>query len=356
MNIKLLYVCDGLRAGGKERQLSEIIKNIDKQKFELGIITFNKNGHFSELIKKYVSFYKELSKRPTRLEPFFTIWKVFQDFKPDIVHTWDSLSSLYSYLPTRIFKSKLIDGSIRDAGIEKGWQLYLKRFFLKRADLVISNSYAGLKNYSVVGDVMYNAIDMNRFKPKIENGEFNIIMVANFTDYKDHQTFINASVALLYESIVDNVFLAGDGPHKQKFSDYIASKHNSLLKRFHFLGTIKNVEDYLTKCKVGVLCSTSKFGEGISNSVLEYMATGLVPVATNLGGTSEIIEDRINGFLFQEGRSDQLFAIVKKIKEEYLYDKLNFYSQFTIESKFSLSKNLSNLQKAYLQINGLPNE
>ena len=144
--IKILFITDGLHVGGKERQLYEIIKVISKNPhLKAGIITFNKNHYYSERIKELVTFFVELNKRPTRLEPFFTIWRQIGAFKPDIIHTWDSLSSMYAYIPIKLFKAKFIDGSIRDAGIENGWQLFLKKYFLKRADLVIANSMAGLR-------------------------------------------------------------------------------------------------------------------------------------------------------------------------------------------------------------------
>ncbi len=40
--IKILYIIDGLGGGGKERQLIEILKGTDREKFTVGIITFNK--------------------------------------------------------------------------------------------------------------------------------------------------------------------------------------------------------------------------------------------------------------------------------------------------------------------------
>lgn len=65
--IKILYIIDGLHCGGKERQLVEIIKYFPKTKFRTGVITFNKNKHYTEFVKNDVDYFIELKKRPARL-------------------------------------------------------------------------------------------------------------------------------------------------------------------------------------------------------------------------------------------------------------------------------------------------
>ncbi len=349
--MKILFVIDGLRPGGKERQLIEIIKNMDRDRFVFGIVTFNKDQHYTKLAKKYTSYFKELKKRPLRIEPLFSMWKCFKEFKPDIVHTWDSLSSLYSYLPSRFHKLKLIDGSIRDAGIDKGWTYGFKRFFLKRADEVVGNSYAGLRNYKVEGKVIYNALNKSRFLPNSVSKEFNIIMTANFTDYKDQLTFLKAAAQLVKNQTVDSVYLLGDGPFRQVYIDWINNNHQEYSTRFHFPGTVSNVEEYLAKCKVGILCSTPEFSEGLSNSVLEYMFAGLVPIVTDLGGSSEIVDNKKNGFLIKPKDSDKIVELVHLLKnEQKLMEKLVFEAKQTIEKKFSIQKVLGDFYDLYNEL------
>ncbi len=347
--IKILFIIDGLNAGGKERQLYEIMKVFSEAShLKTGIIIFNKNNHYSDRIKKKVNYFVELNKRPTRLEPFFTIWKHIRGFKPDIIHTWDSLSSMYACFPVKFFKIKFIDGSIRDAGIEKGWQLFLKKYFLKRADLIIANSKAGLHYYKIRGEVIYNAIDTRRFYKRIKTGKINIIMVANFTDYKDHKTFINAAIKLLNNKQIDNVYFAGDGPHKQIHIDNLKKNYPGIFLKFHFLGLTPNIEKYLAKCKFGILCSTSAYSEGISNSVLEYMAAGLIPIVTDVGGSSEIISDTNNGYLIKSGDSDKIVEIIEHLRSDTeLFRSITKSAQKTIRLKFDLKKNVKSIENIY---------
>jgi len=277
------------------------------------------------------------------------MWQCYKDFKPDIVHTWDSLSSFYSYFPSKLYKVKTIDGSIRDAGVEKGLNKYFKRFLLKRADLIIANSLAGLKAYHVTGTVIYNVINRDRFKIKIKSAEYNLVMAANFTNYKDQKTFLKAAVILVQEKIADHIFLLGEGPKKIKYEDWINKNYPTIQQKFHFPGAIGNVEEYLAQCKVGVLCSTPEYSEGLSNSVLEYMAAGLIPIATDIGGSREIIIDGYNGFLFKPGDSDEIVRIVKKLKNDNaLTEIFKLNAAKTITEKFSYIENIEKLENIYV--------
>ena len=349
MIIRVLYIIEGLHGGGKERQLIEIVKMLSHDtSMAIGLITFNKNQHYSIVARDTVKYFKELNKRPNKFEPLISIWKCFREFKPNIVHTWDSLSSFYAFLPCKLKKIKLIEGSIRDAGIERGCQYYYKRFFLREADLILANSYAGLEAYNVNGGVIYNAINPIRFLTKIDNKEFNLIMTANFTDFKDHETFLKAVIHLIKENLIDKAFLLGDGPHKEKYIKWIYEEGSLFREKIIFTGAVKNVEEYLAKCNIGVLCSTSKYSEGVSNSDLEYMAAGLIPIVTNLGGSAEIIEDGINGFLINPGDSGSLIDRVKKIKmDESLASKIRQEAKLTIENKFNHVNNIKQLELIY---------
>ncbi len=349
--INILFVIDGLYPGGKERQFMEILKGLDKKLFRTGIVTFNKHKFYTDEARKLADYFVELDKEHNKFKPFLSIFPHFKKFRPDIVHTWDYLSALYAYLPTKIYRAKFVNGSIRDAGIEKGWQFKAKKLMLKLADVAISNSEAGLKNYGVKGEVIYNAVDFGRFSRKHINGEFRIIKVANFTDYKNHQMFFDAAVQLLTERIVDRVFLAGSGKYEQKYKDFVALLPESIKTRIEFLGAVNNLETYLEKCSVGILCSTLQYSEGISNSVLEYMAAGLIAIATDIGATKEIIRNGENGFLVPPDKPEAIVEKIKLLKENTeLQIKIKQNAIETIKTKFSYRENILKLSNLYKKL------
>ena len=54
------------------------------------------------------------------------------------------------------------------------------------------------------------------------------------------------------------------------------------------------------------ICVLSTFTEGISNSILEYMALGKPVIATSGGGTNEIVADLKTGFLIGTSNPEEL--------------------------------------------------
>ena len=336
--------------GGKERQFIEILKGIDRNLFKIGIVTFNKNHFYTEKAKELSDYFIELDKSKNKFKPFVSIWKCFKEFKPSIVHTWDYLSSMYVYFPAKFKKVKYINGSIRDSGTEKGWQNKAKNLMLRLADHVVANSLAGLKSYGVKnGVVIYNAVNENRFSKKQELEEFNIIKVANFNDYKDHKSFTKAAIELVENEIVNNVYYAGDGKHREDCEQMVENQANGYQEKFKFLGAISNVEEYLKLCNVGILCSTVQYSEGVSNSVLEYMAAELVPVVTNIGASSEIITNNVNGFLIEpDNIVSELIEKIKLLKtDKSLQVRLITEAKKTISEKFNYHGNLDKLVEVY---------
>jgi glycosyltransferase involved in cell wall biosynthesis len=258
---------------------------------------------------------------------------------------------MYVFFPARFLSIAFIDGSIRDAGIERGWQLWIKRLFIRRSDLALANSRAGLKNYGVDGQVIYNAVDTGRFLQRNESNSVNIIMLASFTPYKDHNTFLKAAITLVTKGLIENVYLPGSGPTLEGYIRALSSYPEKIRRHFHFPGMIKNVEQYLAICRYGVLCSTRRYGEGVSNAILEYMASGCVAIATNVGGTSEIIREGHNGFLVNEKDAEQIVERIELLeKDTGLRNSLIANARNTIEQQFSYDKNLRLLKDTYSNI------
>jgi glycosyltransferase involved in cell wall biosynthesis len=345
--IKLLFCIDGLRNGGKERQLLELMKGLANSEFQCGVVTFNPQQFYAAQVKQLTDHFWEIDKT-TKLKPFWQLKKIFQQFNPALVHSWDSLSSFYCYPLIKRKKLIFIEGSIRDTGVDKGWHYYFKRFFLTRANEVISNSKLGLEAYRVAGRVIYNAIDPQRFLPQQPNPQFNIIKTANFTDFKDHTTFMRAAIDLINKNIIDLAYLAGSGPHLAACRKLAEAQTDSIRDRIIFLGNVAHIEPYLQQCRIGVLCSTKKYGEGISNAILEYMAGGLVPVATDIGATSEIIRHHYNGCLFPAEDSQRLTELITALKNNpELFQSLTKQAAYTIQQQFNYQKNIERFIDIY---------
>jgi glycosyltransferase involved in cell wall biosynthesis len=346
--MQILYIINGLRYGGMERQLVEIIKSLKTSGHAVYLVTLNQSGPFSEVVSPYLEasiFYLDRGK--TRLP--FTIIRLAElcrQIKPDIIHVQDSFSAFYALPVARILKIPLVNGSIRHAGVSHGIDYYLERILLKLSDIVIANSQAGLDFFRMKkGHVVYNFIDRRRFKSS-QAPYSNLVMNANFSDYKDHISLLLAGKKLIHENKVDRIGLIGDGKHRKLYERLIIKW--GLQNKVKFYGHIENIEEVLLEYGIGILCSTSEYKEGISNSILEYMGSGLIAIGTDVGATPEIINDGVNGFLFQAHNPDSLYdkvSFVLEHQDEMAKIKRNAYQ--TLDDKFNPLKNCQKLLSIY---------
>lgn len=348
--MNIAFISGSLGFGGIERQLTEIAKYLSITNHQVIVYYFNEKIGFLSIIKQYADKVIQIPKpRKKSFTPFFFLYNSLKEESIDLIHTFDSMSTFYSIFTAKFRHIPIIDGSIRDSGIEKRIEYLFKRFNLLLAGNVIANSKAGLKYYKIKnGDVIYNALNQERFI-NTTCKDNNIIMVASFSDYKDHNTFLRASRRLIDESIINNVYLVGDGIHLSKYKNLVERWH--LSDRITFLGSRSDIENILSRCLIGVLCSTIKFSEGISNSILEYMAAELIAIGSDLGAVPEIIEHGKNGFLYEPENVDSLVNVIKvAIEKRALWPEIIKNAKKTLITKFSFDGNMKRILSVYTKV------
>jgi glycosyltransferase involved in cell wall biosynthesis len=215
------------------------------------------------------------------------------------------MSSFYSLPIARLHGIPLINGSIRNCFARRGARWLLERILLRASDYRVANSHAGLRSRGLSARdsgnvVIYNGFDFARLERRGNNGaepvgmcNRNAIrtvgMVAEFNRFKDHATFIEMARQMSVKRRDVAFVLVGDGEALEA-----SQKAAADVGAIRFLGRQKNIEAIVGTFEVGVLCT---FGEGLSNSVMEYMALGRPVVATDGGGTRELVVDGETGFL-----------------------------------------------------------
>jgi len=105
--------------------------------------------------------------------------------------------------------------------------------------------------------------------------------------------------------------IAGDGPLRTELESLV--KDLNLLSSVRFLGHQRDVSKLYTMADVFVLPSRT---EGMSNALLEAMAAGIPPIASNVGGNRDIIEDQNSGFLVDWDDPTPCAEVIRKLRTD----------------------------------------
>src|SRR5262249_23780264 len=131
---------------------------------------------------------------------------------------------------------------------------------------------------------------------------------------KAHICLIKALRILLDRGFEFELRLAGNGPSRQQLEEVAVEL--GVADRVHFLGFLdeREIIEELVQSDLFVL---SSFIEGVPVSVMEAMAIGVPVIATNVGGTSELIEDGRTGLLIRPSDPQAIADAVIKMVDNY---------------------------------------
>jgi glycosyltransferase involved in cell wall biosynthesis len=301
--MKLLYIIDSLGLGGKERQLLELLGELEKiDKYNICLVVLSKNKYYEKIDKLNIDKYFIERTHRKDIKSFFKILEIARQFKPDIIHSWELMCSIYAAPVAKITGSRFVNGFIRRAPTAPS--LTRPRLTYLFSDRILSNSFAGLKSYHVPlskACCIHNGFDFNRVaqlgsvettKRRFDIETQKVVgMVARFHPRKHFECFIKSAKEVL--GIRDDVTFVtvGDGETLESCKQAVDSNH---MERVRFLGSQKEVESIINIFDIGVLLSME---EGISNALMEYMAQGKPVIATNHGGNNELVQNNETGFL-----------------------------------------------------------
>jgi glycosyltransferase involved in cell wall biosynthesis len=125
---------------------------------------------------------------------------------------------------------------------------------------------------------------------------------------KGYEVLIEAARRVLGEDPAAGVVVFGDGPLREELTRRIGAA--GLARRFVLAGFRDDLDRYIPWFDVLALPSHT---EGLPNVALEACAAGVPVVATRVGGTPEVIEDGVNGFLVPAGDADALAASLRAV-------------------------------------------
>ena len=192
--------------------------------------------------------------------------------------------------------------------------------------------------------VIYNGINIKEFYPDVEKNKqeksFNILFIGRLIERKGLIYLLEALQQITAEYPQTKLLVAGDGPMKMEYENYV--KNNGLSGKVEFLGIVKHdyIAELYRRAHVFVLPSLN---EALGNVTQEALASGL-PIVTTKTGAAELIDD--NGFIIAKKSAKEIAEALRKIIEDE-----NLRKKFSARSR-ELAENMSweNTAKKYYEL------
>ncbi|HVY74332.1 MAG TPA: glycosyltransferase family 4 protein [Puia sp.] len=369
--MRILMVIDSLVRGGKERRMLELIKGLKQHSGEFDIFLVSLTDILEYEYVYHLPIRFTVLKRKFKKDPsiVFALRHILNTFRPDIIHSWSTMSSIYLSAANFFRRTPLINAVLADAfaNLTIRDKHYLRvKLTTPFSAVFVSNSKAGIQAYRTPprkSVCIYNGLDFGRFenlRPTAEveqeilggkkDGRLIIGMVAAFDERKDYPTLMKVALRLCLQR-KDLVFvLVGDGHQLAELRSTVPE--NLLNTQIIFTGKRSDIESVLQIIDIGVLIT---FYEGISNAIIEYMAMGKPVIATNGGGTAELVEDGVNGYLVAQQDEMEIEQKIRLLLEDpALRERIGNYNREWVRKQFDLKEKTEQYIALYRQLSGKP--
>lgn len=368
--INVAYVIDIISSpyAGTERQLLQTVGRIDRGRVQPHIVCL-RDSDWWRSTRLDVPTATTLFRSMKGLD-YFRGRREFRTFcrthRIDIVQTFFHDANVVGTLWARSAGVPVTIASRRNLG-SGYWhnrrQIAMLRWLRGKTDHYIANSVASAEEALEVEklerprvSVIPNGIDPDDYRrPEdtviaetrrrwgFQENHIVIGSVANLRPIKNLPFFIRCAAAITEQYPRARFVVIGEGDQREELQRMIGELH--LEDRFSLPGRSETVGTDLYGFDIAVLCSR---GESLSNSLMEYLATGRPPVASDVGGNSELIDSPELGYIYQPGdEQDFLTGVEKYIANRQLREDTGRAGREAIRQRYRWEVALERLTALY---------
>ncbi|MFA5631080.1 MAG: TIGR03088 family PEP-CTERM/XrtA system glycosyltransferase [Porticoccaceae bacterium] len=339
----IVHVIYALGTGGLENGLVNLINRCPPSRYRHAVICLSDAQLFARRITAPVVEIIELGKKPGHdLAMYWRLWRHLRRLQPAIIHTRNLAALETQALGVLMPRCRRVHGEHgRDMadldGSNAKYRLLrlvlsplIQRFIAVSQDLAQwLITVVGIPQEKVVQ--IYNGVDQQRFRPRPGSGEALaqgvlasapggffctdcrvLGTVGRLAAVKDQAAIVTALASLLRARprlrATLRLLIVGEGPQRAALESAITTL--GLSDCVWLCGDRDDVPELLRCMDVFVL---SSLAEGISNTVLEAMASGLPVIATRTGGNPELVEQGVSGLLVEVGDVDGLARAIESL-------------------------------------------
>ena len=389
MKKKLLFLIHTLQIGGAEKVLVNLLKYIDKTKYDITVMTIVNDGVFVKDVEKIEGIHYDYMFNAFFKKSRYNKKSIFYSISNKLMNLiWKFYIFLCKYYPKQIYKhyikdtfdveiaflegkcAKLIHSSYNKNSKKIAWihtditkSASFQNSFLKNEKLEVYQDFdkifcvseeakkqfiSDIKNFGNI-EVKLNPIDCNEIinlsKEEIDlkvNENLPILCsVGRLVHAKGFDRLLQVHKRLLKNGIDHRLWIIGEGVERASLEDYIFD--NNLQHTVTLLGYQQNPYKYLSKADIFVCSSRT---EGLSSALIEASLLHKPIVSTSIAGIKDIFGDSNGNAIITDNDTDSLYeGLYKILTDKNLYQ--NYLKNIScMENKFSIEKTISSIENS----------
>lgn len=232
-------------------------------------------------------------------------------------------------------------------GAIEGKYYRIKKVYRKKIDYIITPSQFyktkliedGISEEKI--KALHNFIDIEEYNLKTEDEGYALY----FGRLSKEKGILNLITAFS-KTKTGKLYIAGEGEEKENIENLI--KENHLEDRVQLLGFLNSdtMKEYISKSRFVIVPSV--WYENCPYSVVETLAIGKPIIGANIAGIPELVQDNINGFIFQHHDTDELAVKMEELfNNDLLVDKFSKQSKQICQSSYSKEVYYQEIMKIY---------
>jgi glycosyltransferase involved in cell wall biosynthesis len=327
-HVRIAIVIDRIfrwNGAGTERHLAQLLEVLDRDSYDPAVFMFEPSSH---PLPSQLDFPLEVvppGDTKHHIQLLVNLTAALRRFRPHIVQTFFRDATYFGPVAARLARAPVVVISQRDVGEPpRWWESPMLRVLGRTAnswicnapnvrDWIVAKRWAKFKNI----EVLPNCVDLIRFSPpsKAEREASRrrlglpieapiLVSVANLRPVKGLGTIVEAACHVSAKLPGAKFYLIGEGPDSAELSAKIQAL--GLSNTVSLVGAQSDVALWLMAADIGLLTS---FREGSSNALLEYVASGLPSIVSDILPNRELID----GVFFPPGNVESLAEAIVRL-------------------------------------------
>ena len=319
MTEHIVHIVHRFDTGGMENGMVNLFNTLPPDRYRHTVVALTDYGDFRQRITAQPVEFHALHRAPGHGFGWtLRLWKLLRQLKPDLVHTRNLAALEAQFVAAAAGIRATVHGEHGRDVFDLYGQNWKYNVLRRAAKPFVSNYIAVSQDLETWLRLairvpprklhhIYNGVDSEKFHPRegarpafAHPDSIVFGSVGRMVAVKDYPTLTRAFIQLVRQqperAARARLVIVGEGPARKTCLDLLQAA--GLAHLAWLPGARDDIADIMQVLDVFVLPSKN---EGISNTILEALASGLPVIATAVGGNLELVEEGVNGMLVQPG-------------------------------------------------------